>query len=59
MFYRKMDLVVRVPGSGPTVGSGRVGSGGVTFILVSEPMFRRFYEFILHYVCHALHFHIK
>ena len=37
MFYRKMDLVVRVPGSGPTVGSGQ---GGVTFILVSEPMFR-------------------
>ena len=51
------------------VGSSRGGGGGgggegaaaaaATFILLSEPRFRRFYEFILHYVCHALHFHIK
>ena len=28
-------------------------------LLVSEPRFRRFYELILHYVCHALHLYIK
>ena len=46
----------------PRVRSSRlVGSdqGGTTFILVLEPRFRRFYELILHYVCHALHLHIK
>ena len=55
MFYRYMDLVVRVPGSGLVVRLG----GGATFILVSKPRFRQFYELILHYVCHALHLHIK
>ena len=40
--------------------SRRVGVWGRDkFILVSEPRFRRFYELILHYVCHALHLHIK
>ena len=27
--------------------------------MVLEPRFSRFYELILHYVCHALHLHIK
>ena len=54
-----MDLVVYIPGSGPAVESGRVKLGGATIILVSEPRFRRFYELVLHYVCHALHLHIK
>ena len=40
-------------------GEGGGGGGGATFILVSEPRFRRFYELILNYVYHALHFHIK
>ena len=56
--------MVRVPGFDLVVESGRVrggggGGGGVTFIFVLEPRFRRFYELILHYVCHALHFHIN
>ena len=48
-----MDLVVRIPGSGPTVGSGiggGGGGGGATFILVSKLRFRRFYKLIFEIV---------
>ena len=38
---------------------GRVGYKGATYLVVSDTRFRRFYELILHYVCYALHFHIK
>ena len=61
-----MKCVLQINGfSGPrprVQSSRQVGSsqgGARHFILVSEPRFRRFFELILHYVCHALHLHIK
>ena len=59
-----MKCVLKINGfSGPRfpglVQSSSQVRGRATFIFVSKAKFRQLYELILHYVCHALHLHIK